>query len=129
MANDESQNFSAYAQMQARLQQVQAECNAEQRQNESNFREIGATSNRQQVEIALLSQRVNRLEQDINQGFASFREQLKGISCPTPAPSAPPLVRSVAIAVACAISVAISTSILSFTYDKPDRPAAVTSTK
>lgn len=129
MTNDDSQNFSVYSQIQARLQQVQAECNAEQRQNETNFREVGATSNRQQVEIALLNQRVNRLEQDINQGFASLREQIKGMNCPVPAPTTSPIVRQILVVVACAIATTAATSILTLTYDKPDHRPAVTSTK
>jgi uncharacterized protein YukE len=121
MANDDSQLFTTLGQLQARLQQQTAECRAEQRQTESNFREIGTTTNRHQVEFALLKQRVDRLEIDLSQGLNSVREQAKA-SAAAPAPF--PAGRQIAMAVACAIAISLASSLLTVTYDKPDNRLA-----
>jgi uncharacterized protein YukE len=114
----DSQLFTTIGQLQARLQQQVAECRAEQRQTESNFREIGASTNRHQVEAALLKQRVDRLEIDLSQGLTNIREQAKA------SPAAFPAGRQIAMAVACAIAISLASSLLTITYDKPDRIAA-----
>lgn len=125
----DSQVFGALGQLTARIQQLAAECRAEQRQAETNFREIGTNANRAAVDYALLKQRVDRLEIDINQGFASTREQIKAVNCPVPVPATSPVVRQIAIVVACAIATTAATSILTLTYDRPDSRPSITSTK
>ncbi len=124
----DSQVFSQLGQVQARVQQVTAEYRADQRQNEIHFRDVGADLNRQQVEHALLKQRVDRLEIDLNQGLSALREQIKALPAPT---AATPMTRQIAMSVACAIAISACTTILSLTYSKSDtlpRPA-ITATK
>lgn len=120
----DSQVFSQLGQMQARVQQVTAEYRADQRDNEANFREVSANLNRQQVDHALLRQRLDRLETDLNQGFASLREQIKATLTVTPAvtPTATPITRQIAAGVACAIAISACTSLLTLTYGKSDSP-------